>query len=175
MRPEEFLKLTRILDNGCREWAGKVTAKGSGHTTLKGKAIGAHRLAYLLFKGSVAPGLQVDHTCHTKDCDLAAACPHRRCVNPDHLEAVTAAENVRRGRAGLANPKTRQKPIVGTGPWLSVGKVAKLLGTRPEVVRSFADAGRLNDPVPMWRLPVRGDRRIHKDSAERLRQELQGN
>jgi DNA-binding transcriptional MerR regulator len=53
-----------------------------------------------------------------------------------------------------------------------VSEVAELLGIHAGTVRNYADAGRLNDPVPMRRLPVRGDRRIHKDSAERLRREL---
>jgi excisionase family DNA binding protein len=65
--------------------------------------------------------------------------------------------------------------VIGDGPWLTVTEVAELLGIHPGTVRNYADAGRLNNPVPMRRLPVRGDRRIHKDSAERLRQELQGN
>jgi hypothetical protein len=30
-------------------------------------------------------------------------CRNRRCVNPDHLEAVTHRENVLRGEAGAAN------------------------------------------------------------------------
>jgi excisionase family DNA binding protein len=61
------------------------------------------------------------------------------------------------------------------GPWLTIGQAAATLGVDESTARRYADEGRLNDPVPMWRLPGRGDRRIHKDSAERLRQELQGN
>ncbi|MFL6115801.1 MAG: helix-turn-helix domain-containing protein [Catenulispora sp.] len=57
--------------------------------------------------------------------------------------------------------------------WLTVGEVAKLLDIDINTARRYADAGRLNDPVPMRRLPARGDRRIHKDSAERLRRELE--
>src|ERR1019366_4138120 len=38
--------------------------------------------------------------CHTNsDCELGSACPHRRCVNPDHLEVVTPRENAIRNRS----------------------------------------------------------------------------
>jgi hypothetical protein len=56
--------------------------------------------------------------------------------------------------------------------WLTVGQVADLLGVDVNTARRYADAGRLNDPVPMRRLPARGDRRIHRSSAERLLREL---
>ena len=46
-----------------------------------------HRLAYEDAFGPIPEGLTIDHTCKVK-----------RCVNPDHLEAVTQAENVRRTR-----------------------------------------------------------------------------
>jgi hypothetical protein len=50
--------------------------------------------------GPIPPGLYVDHACHTTDPDCAGGpnCPHRRCVNPDHLELVTDDENRRRAR-----------------------------------------------------------------------------
>lgn len=45
----------------------------------------AHRLAYELFIGPIPEGLQLDHLCRVKNC-----------VNPLHLEPVTAQENKRR-------------------------------------------------------------------------------
>lgn len=49
----------------------------------------AHRLAYQLANGPVPAGQVVDHLCR-----------NRACVNPAHMEIVSNAENVRRGRAG---------------------------------------------------------------------------
>ena len=45
-------------------------------------------------------GMTIDHVCHTRDksCKAASRCPHRRCVNPAHMEVVTSEENTRRGR-----------------------------------------------------------------------------
>jgi hypothetical protein len=48
----------------------------------------AHRVAYERMVGPVPDGLQLDHLCR-----------NRMCVNPQHLEPVTAGENTRRARA----------------------------------------------------------------------------
>jgi hypothetical protein len=53
--------------------------------------IRAHRFAYELLVGPIPEGLVIDHLCR-----------NRRCVNPAHLEPVTAEENWRRGDAPSA-------------------------------------------------------------------------
>jgi hypothetical protein len=45
----------------------------------------AHRKAYTDAFGPIPEGLEIDHLCRV-----------RHCVNPDHLEAVTHVENMRR-------------------------------------------------------------------------------
>lgn len=60
--------------------------EGYGRITRLGVAYPAHRYCYEQRQGSIPEGLQIDHLCH-----------QTLCVNPDHLEAVTASENVRRG------------------------------------------------------------------------------
>lgn len=83
----------KINDTGdCWLWTGAVQSSGYGSFGIDGKTALAHRLAYRLFVGPIADGLAVNHLCGVK-----------RCVNPDHLEAVTAAENNAHARAtGLA-------------------------------------------------------------------------
>jgi len=63
--------------------------------------------------------------------------------------------------------------VVGDGTWLTVGEIAKLLAVSDTTVRSYLDAGRLDEPVKPAVLPS-GHRRAHRDSVERLRREMYG-
>lgn len=90
--------------DSCWLWRGKLNPKGYGQTpnAVLPSAM-AHRIAYILVKGPIADDpatgktLELDHLCHTPTCRSGNACPHRACVNPDHLEPVTHTENIRRG------------------------------------------------------------------------------
>lgn len=88
----------------CWMWTASVNEKGYGKFREylgRGKARSwlAHRFVYVLSIGPIPEGFQLDHLCHTVDesCPGGPSCPHRRCVNPIHLEVVTPGENTRRG------------------------------------------------------------------------------
>lgn len=79
----------------CWFWQGEIVGNGYGYALLGGKRIYVHRLAWELLRGPIADDLQLDHVCHNEDaaCHAGDDCPHRRCVNPAHLEPVTGAVN----------------------------------------------------------------------------------
>lgn len=76
-------------DEGCWEWEGPRDRHGYGRHGSRGLA---HRIVYVALVGPVPEGLELDHLCRNPTC-----------VRPDHLEPVTHAENVRRGRVGEVN------------------------------------------------------------------------
>lgn len=94
----------------CILFAGAVNGAGYGSVRRNGKTLGAHVLAYEVVYGPVPEGHQVDHTCHNIDlaCPGGPTCLHRRCVNPEHLEAVTHRENVLRSTRTLAGQNARK-------------------------------------------------------------------
>lgn len=90
----------RLLDyvdqsGDCWLWTASKSPNGYGKFSVDCVMRMAHRVAYEVFVGPIPEGLHVDHLCKV-----------RHCVRPDHLEAVTQAENNRRAfggkcRAGL--------------------------------------------------------------------------
>lgn len=85
--PERFwVKVDQPSDpNLCMNWKAGVDTNGYGRMKFRGAVRPAHRIAWTLVVGEIAPGLQLDHLCLNK-----------LCVNPLHLEPVTQVENMRR-------------------------------------------------------------------------------
>lgn len=106
-------------ENGCWRWQGHL-AKKTGYATfgygVEGTryATPAHRAVYEALVGPIPQGLTIDHLCRNTGC-----------VNPEHLEPVTMAENLRRGESpsALNGRKTVCKrghdlvPRPGTDKW----------------------------------------------------------
>jgi hypothetical protein len=81
-----WAKFHRAPD-GCWLWTATIDGtNGYARFAPHGRMIGAHRWSYETFVGAIPDGLVIDHLCRV-----------RHCVNPLHLEAVTNAENIRRG------------------------------------------------------------------------------
>ncbi len=89
---------------GCWIWTGAFGgSKGNyGVLVLARSNRYAHRVMYELLVGKILRGLTLDHLCRRP-----------RCVNPDHLEAVTHRENVLRGESPPANQARRTHCIRG--------------------------------------------------------------
>ena len=89
-----FRRLTDRLPNGCHYWLG-ARSRGQGNRKhygsfrVGGRVVRAHRFAAEVLGGKTCPeGFHRDHTCGFS-----------MCVNPDHIEIVTAEENQSRKMA----------------------------------------------------------------------------
>lgn len=80
-----FMSLVVEQPSGCWHWNGGLNSCGYGLAFYAGRSLGAHRMAWELFRGPIPAGLEIDHLCRVP-----------RCVNPLHLEPVTHRENMRR-------------------------------------------------------------------------------
>lgn len=83
----------------CWLWQGALNNRGYAVVgDGEGSSMLAHRAAWQEKHGAIADGAQIDHVCHNadQDCPGGTTCKHRRCINPAHLEAVTASQNMRR-------------------------------------------------------------------------------
>lgn len=90
-------------NSGCWLWTASTDRTNYGRLSISGRFHGAHRVAWMLLRGSIPKGLHILHKC-----DMPC------CVNPDHLYPGTHSQNmvdaVRRGRL-----KPKPSPGVGRG------------------------------------------------------------
>lgn len=93
----------RATGNAQQRWAAKVEKTAGcwiyhsapdrkGYRRIRddsGRMVFVHRFSFELANGPIPLGMVIDHLCRNP-----------ACCNPDHLEPVSNAENVRRGNAG---------------------------------------------------------------------------
>jgi hypothetical protein len=91
------------MDMTCILWTGVLNDQGYGR---RGARL-AHRVAWEEQYGPIPAGLTIDHMCHDpKVCKLGRECPHRRCVNVEHMALVTGSGNASRGDRHFRNLTT---------------------------------------------------------------------
>lgn len=151
---ERFMtRVDRNSETGCWEWTGPIHPHGYGqdavHEGGKTRSYRAHRFAYANLVGPIPAGMVLRHRCDV-----------RRCVNPDHLEPGTHAQNMRdcveRGRHWSQKDEDRRRltkamvqqirilyarslpSAFGTksNPY-SILNLAKLYGVESETVRTI--------------------------------------
>jgi hypothetical protein len=85
------IKVVKDEETDCWHWPLHVAANGYGKWWWDGEVTTAHRwLMEQICRVNLPRKMHVDHAKWT-------GCAYRDCVNPNHLEIVTAAENIRRG------------------------------------------------------------------------------
>lgn len=133
-----------VTDSGCWEWKGSRNAKGYGQLAV-GRHSGsdpkrtipmiASRAAYLAWVGAIPDGLVVRHRCDNPPC-----------INPEHLELGTLADNSRdmvvRRRVANGERKARQvkltdEQVTEIRSRVSCGETRKALAVEFGVSRSL--------------------------------------
>jgi len=90
-------KVNKDAPGGCWRWTAGSKNQRYGMfyevaTRAGAKQVLAHRFSYEVFVGPIPEGTEIDHLCR-----------NTKCINPEHLEAVSHRENVHRGTSPMAD------------------------------------------------------------------------
>jgi hypothetical protein len=127
----------------CWRWTGAANRRtGYGKFSLeKGRQVLPHRFAYESLRSEIPAGLQIDHLCRV-----------RLCVNPWHMEPVTARVNILRSDNPAAINARREAcqkghPFTEENTYRVVGKSYRKCATCHKArARSYRVAQRTEKP-----------------------------
>lgn len=74
-----------VTPDGHWQWTAYIGADGHGYFSYNGNMQFASHVSWLLYKGEIPEGMQVNHK---------RGCNHTWCVNPEHLYLGTQFENI---------------------------------------------------------------------------------
>lgn len=100
----EFVREDRGFTSPCWIWQLQLSPGGYGRVAVSRRWLSAHRQSFIQAKGAIPDGLHIDHLCRV-------VC----CINPDHLEAVTPFENVRRQVAARTSEQKTARAFCKNG------------------------------------------------------------
>ena len=136
----------------CWVWdKGKLSA-GYGTTRIEGVTKLVHRIAYEYIIGAIPNGLELDHLCR-----------NHACYNPEHLEAVTHIENMRRGKHARKTHCPNGHPYSGDN--LYIGKQTKG-GTVARVCKTCR-----RESCKAWRKSPRYEKYRKATKVERMKKQ----
>lgn len=129
----ELIPIELSERTGCWLWRGHVRRDGYGAIQIGPRAYPAHRVFYAIKCGEIPEGKQLDHLCRV-----------RNCCNPEHLEPVTARENIRRGQSEAASRAKRATcpaghPLSGENLYVAPNGTRKCKTCRRGQVKAFRE------------------------------------
>jgi len=145
-------------DSDCWEWTGADSVNGYGRVNIKGRLLGAHRVAYAIAFGAIDKHLCVLHKCD-----------NRRCCNPNHLFLGTQKDNFhdasRKGRISNKFGTSAKKKLtdnqvyqirilclLGELPQWKIGKLFGVGQHHISRINSLKRRAHSYSKSPFWRL-----------------------
>lgn len=118
-------------ETGCWVWQRAIDTLGYGRVGAHGHVRHAHRVVYEKLVGPVPPDRHLDHLCR-----------NRACVNPEHLEPVTHATNLRRGAQSILDMEKARRIRQLRASGMMIQDIARLFSVSPSTINGVVHGRR---------------------------------